>query len=153
MRFRIIAVTLVLALAAWLPGAGQPATTQTTPQPPATQDSGKDATKPSCCCSPENHNADFPTAQNYDHQAAACCQGPDSKKMSGCSQDVKSSQGAMNCCKDKDAKLRAGKDGKPCCDAKDGKSSCGKEAAARNTKTGKDCCTDKDESCCKHVTA
>lgn len=142
MKFRLIAVVLGFAMAAWLPAAGQQAATPSTPQAPAAQDSGKDATEHSCCCSHENHNADSATAQNHDHEAMACC-----------SKDAKNSKDAMTCCKDKDAKLCAAKDGKPCCDAKAGKACCGKDATACNTKAGKDCCTSKGGSCCKHVTA
>ena len=153
MKFRLIAAILGFAMATWLPAAGQQPSAQSAPQTPAAQDSGKDTTKHSCCCSHESQNADADTAtaQNHEHESAACCPGKDGKKMSCCTKDAKNSKEAMMCCKDKDAKLCASKDGKPCCNAKEGKSCCGKDAAASNAKAGKGCCTGKGESCCKHM--
>jgi len=153
MKFRMIAVILAFAMAAWLPVAAQQTPSQSTPQPPATQDSGKDTAKHGCCCSHKDHNADSASAANHDDHAMACCQAKDGKEMSCCSKDSNNSKKAMNCCKEKDAKLCAAKDGKQCCDAKAGKSCCGKDATACNSKAGKDCCSGKDEACCKHVAA
>lgn len=138
MKFRMIAVILAFATAAWLPAAGQ-----STPQNPASTDSAKDAAKHSCCCSHEDHAGDSGNAANHDEHAMACC-----------SKDGKASKTAMTCCnKDKDAKLCAAKAGKPCCDAKAEKSCCAKGATSCNSKAGKDCCTGKEEACCKHATA
>ncbi|HEY1471486.1 MAG TPA: hypothetical protein VGF61_20780 [Candidatus Acidoferrum sp.] len=153
MKFRMIAVILAFAIAAWLPAAGQQASGQSTPQNPAPADSTKDAAKHPCCCSHENHTGDSGSAADHDAHAMACCQAKDGKEMSCCSKDSKASKTAMTCCKDKDANLCAAKDGKPCCDTKAGKSCCGKDATACNSKAGKDCCTGKDEACCKHATA
>jgi hypothetical protein len=148
-KFRMIAVILAFAMAAWLPVAGQSA-----PQTPAPQDSSKDAAaKHSCYCSHEQHSADSASAANHDDQAPACSQAKDGKEMSCCSKGTKSGKKAMTCCKDKDAKLCAAKDGKLCCDAKAGKSGCAKDATAGNSKAEKDCCTGKDEVCCKQGAA
>jgi hypothetical protein len=73
MKFRMLAVTLAFAMAAWLPLAGQQTPGQSTPQTPATQDSTKDAGKHSCCCANENHDADRASAANHDDHAMACC--------------------------------------------------------------------------------
>src|SRR3974390_1055468 len=146
MEFRMIAVILALAMVAWIPAAGQQALSQSTPQTPAPQDSGKDAAKHSCCCAHENHGADSATAANHDDHAMACCQAKDGREMSCCSKETKDSKKAMTCCKNKDAKLCTAKDGKPCCDAKAGKCCCGKDATAGNSKTGKNCCTGKDDT-------
>jgi hypothetical protein len=152
MKFRMIAVILAFAMAAWLPAAGRQAPSQSTPQTPAPQDSGKDGAKHSCCCS-HDHSADSARTANHDDPAPACWQSKDGKEMSCGSKDSENSEKAMTCCKDKDAKLCAAKDGKPCCDTKGGKSRCGKDASACNSKAGKDCCTGKGEACCKHVAA
>ena len=101
-KFRMIAVILAFAMAAWLPVAGQS----------APQDSSKDAAvKHSCGCSHEQRSADCASAANHDDQAPACSQAKDGKEMSCCSQGTKSSKKAMTCCKDKDATLCAAKDG------------------------------------------
>ena len=134
MKFRMIAVTLAFAMAAWLPLAGQQTPGQSTPLTPASQDSTKDAVKQSCCCPHGNHDADTASSADHDDHAMACC-----------SKDTRNSKKAMTCCKDEDAKLFAAKDGKPCCNAKAKKPCCGKDATACNSKAAK--------GCCKHATA
>ena len=134
MKFRMIAVTLAFAMAAWLPLAGQQTAGQSTPQTPASQNSTKDAVKHSCGCPHENHDADSASAANHDDHAMACC-----------SKDTKNSKKAMTCCKDKDARLCAAKDRKPCCNAKAESPAAGTMLPPGNSKTAKDCC--------KHATA
>jgi hypothetical protein len=130
MKFRMIAVTLAFAMAAWLPLAGQQTAGQSTPQAPASQNSTKDAVKHSCCCPHENHGADSASAANHDDHAMACCQAKDGKQMSCCSKDTKNSKQARTCCKDQDARLCAAKDSKPCCNARAEKPCCGKDTIA-----------------------
>ncbi len=81
MKFRMIAVTPAFAMAAWLPLAGQQTAGQSTPQPPASQNSTKDAVKHSCGQQHENHDADSASAANHDDHAMACCQAKDGKQM------------------------------------------------------------------------
>lgn len=143
MKFRMIALILIVSLAAWLPAAAQPSAPQ--------QDTGKPATKPACgCCAHMDHQGKDATA---DHAAMSCCPGKDGKEMACCGKDVKDgkdAKSAMTCCNSKEgkeAKMCASKDGKPCCGSKDVKSCCGKEAAANNSKNGKECCAAMKDCC------
>jgi hypothetical protein len=141
MKFRIMAVSLIFALAAWLPlVAQQPATAPAATQSaPASPDAAK--AKAACaCCSHDMAASDAAKSEKHDHASMACCNGK-----------TTNAKNAMECCKDHDAKLCAAKDGKSCCASKDGNSCCGKDATACNTKDGKDCCSAKSADCCKHA--
>lgn len=151
MKFRILAVLLIFAIAAWIPIAAQqsasaPATPQSAPAPP---DPAK--ARPTCgCCSPDMSSTNAARTEQHDHASMACRNGKSSDEASCCKSKPGDGMTAMECCKDHDAKLCAAKDGKSCCDSKDSKSCCGKDAVACNSKVGKDCCATKSGDCCKH---
>jgi hypothetical protein len=152
MKFRILAVFLIFALAAWLPlAAQQPAAAPASPQSttPAAPETAK--AKPACaCCSHDMASPDAAKTEKHDHASMGCCDGKSSGEMACCKTPSADGKAAMECCKDHDAKLCAAKDGKSCCDSKDGKSCCGKDATACNSKDGKDCCSAMNSDCGKH---
>ena len=130
MKFKMIALTLVLALGAWA---------QTSTAPSSTPDKSSDQPSMSCC-----HGKDHAKG------GMSCCkhEAKDGKEaMSCCKQEGKDA----SCCSGKDGKMACMKDGKDksasCCGnadcCKDGKDCCGKskDAATASMK----CCGDKCE--------
>jgi hypothetical protein len=130
MKFKMIALTLVLALGAWAqtPNTAAPTQDKSSDQPSMSCCHGKDKAKDgmSCCKHDAKDSKDGMTCCKHDGKDASCCAGKDGKMacMKGDKDKSASCCGNADCCKD----------GKACC----GKS---KDAATTSMK----CCGDKCE--------
>ena len=154
MKFRTIAVILILIVAAGLPAvaqqgaAPQPAGQHAQAATPPT-DSGKAAEKSACpCCEHMNHQGQ---ANSPAHPSMGCCHGKDAKAgqsmsccegkdMPCCKKDGQDKQASSTCCHGKDGKMCAKQNGKHCCDGSDGNGCCGKNNTASSIKDAKGCC-------------
>ena len=130
MKFKMIALTLVLALGAWAqtPNSEAPTQDKSSDQPSMSCCHGKDKAKDgmSCCKHDAKDSKDGMSCCKHDGKDASCCAGKDGKMacMKGDKNKSASCCGNADCCKD----------GKDCC----GKS---KDAATTSMK----CCGDKCE--------
>jgi hypothetical protein len=150
MKFRIIAVVLILTLAAWLPALAQQ---DRGSLPAPSRDS--DTTACASCDHKAHHGEDRKHSQDSrscchgksgQANGKSCCQDTDGKQMACCNEHPKGDQAAMNCCRGADRKMCAN-DAKGSCAGKDGKPCCGKDALACNRKDGKNCCADAAKDC------
>lgn len=148
MKLRLVAVSLILFVAAWLPIIAQQSSAPQPDQPAATCCHGKDGSAHSMPCCEGKDAKDMPCCHKdaQDKQSAAtCCDPKDGKGC--CNKNAK--QSAQNCCKGKDAKM-CSKNGKDCCASPDCKSCCDKNTAASNTTNpnATTCCAGTNHACC-----
>lgn len=158
MKFRLIAVFLILFVAAWLPIIAQqnvpPASAgQQAQAGPSSTNPDKTSDKSSCTCcaalsSPSQGAKSEASGCCHGKDAKAghsmpCCEGKDASGMTCCKKDGQAKQVAATCCKGKDGKMCAKQDGKGCCDASACKSCCTQNVA---TKSNDPCCT--GANCC-----
>jgi hypothetical protein len=130
MKFKMIALTLVLALGAWAqtPNTAAPTQDKSADQPSMSCCHGKNQAKDgmSCCKHDAKDTKDGKTCCKHDGKDASCCAGKDGKMA--CMKDDKNK--SASCCGNADCC----KDGKACCDKS-------KDAATTSMK----CCGDKCE--------
>jgi hypothetical protein len=151
MRLRLIAVSLILVVSAWLPIIAQQSSTS---QPSAKPDQPA----ATCCHGKDGNPQSMPRCEGKDAKDMACCKkdARDKQATATCcdAKDGKSycrdaKQSAAKCCKGKDAKLCT-KNGKDCCAGPDRQSCCDKNAAPTSAANlnAKTCCAAEDHSCC-----
>ena len=152
MKFRLISVMLMTALAVWLPIAAQQSAPAPSSAPANSSDPAKSDAKSSCaCCSHNAAEKGEAKTEKHDHSSMNCCNEKSSKEMSCCKGQTADSKSVMECCKKNDAKMCDAKEGKSCCSSKDGKDGCGKDSTACKGKDGKECCASKESTCCKRA--
>jgi hypothetical protein len=144
MRLRLIAVSLILVVSAWLPIIAQQSSTS---QPSAKPDQPA----ATCCHGKDGNPQSMPRCEGKDAKDMACCK-KDARDKQATATCCDAKQSAAKCCKGKDAKLCT-KNGKDCCAGPDRQSCCDKNAAPTSAANlnAKTCCAAEDHSCCQQV--